>query len=128
MTLWKRNQKFGKEERLHSKKLIGRLFKEGKSFFNYPFKVVYLETEPNNTAPVTVLISVSRKKFKRAVDRNRIKRLIREAYRKNKHILYESEKLNFQKSLLIGLIYTGKTIMPYSEIEKKIILILRHLK
>ncbi len=128
MTVWKRNQKFGKNERLHSKKLIAQLFKEGKSFFKYPFKIVYLETGHADTAPVTVLISVSRKKFKRAVDRNRVKRLIREAYRKNKYILYESEKLNFQKSLLIGLIYTGKTIMSYNEIEKKIILILRHLK
>ncbi len=128
MTGWKRNQKFGKDERLHSKKLIEKLFKEGKSFFKYPFKIVYLETEPFNTAPVAVLVSVSKKRFKRAVERNRIKRLIREAYRKNKYILYESGKLNFQKSLLIGLIYTGKTIIPYNEIEKKIILILRQLK
>ena len=102
-----------------------QLFDKGNSFYKYPFKVVFLEVDKTDTAPVAVLISVSRKKFKNAVDRNKIKRLIREAYRKNKYLLYRSGKLKDDKTLLIGFIYTAKTIIPYSEIEKKIILILR---
>ncbi len=122
----KGSQKFTKPERLSSKKLIDRLFKEGNSFFKYPFKVVFLEVDKENTAPVAVLISISKKRFKKATERNRIKRIVREAFRKNKALLYESEMLKNDKSLLIGLIYTGKTILPYSEVEKKIVLILRH--
>jgi len=116
---------FGKAERLHSRKLIERLFKEGDFFFKYPFKVFYFETEKEKIAPVGILISVSKKNFKKAVDRNKIKRLIRESYRKNKSILYESDHLKKDKSLLIGLIYTAKTILPFKVLEKKIILILR---
>ncbi len=116
--------RFGKAERLHSRKLIGRLFSEGETFFKYPFKVVYLEVENDGIAPVAILISISKKNFKKAVDRNKIKRIIREAYRKNKAVLYKSQKLKNDKNLLIALIYTEKVILSYSEIEKKIILIL----
>lgn len=122
----KGSRKFTKRERLSSKKLIEKLFTEGNTFFIYPFKVVFLEVDRQNSAPVSVLISVSRKRFKKATERNRIKRIIREAYRNNKTILYESEMLKNEKSLLIALIYTGKTIMTYAEVEKKIVLILRH--
>jgi len=124
-TIHKGSQRFVKEERLHSKKLIGQLFSEGKSFYKYPFKVVFLEVEKGDTAPVTILISVSKRNFKRAVDRNKIKRLNREAFRKNKSVLYKSGTLKNDKTLLIALIYTAKAILPYREIEKKIILILR---
>ena len=77
--------------------------------------------------PVQVLISASKRNFKSAVTRNLIKRLVREAYRKNKHILWDylSDKPNNQ--LIISLIYTAKTIATYSEIERKLILILHSL-
>jgi ribonuclease P protein component len=72
------------------------------------------------------LVSVSKRNFKKAVDRNRIKRLIREAYRQNKSIL-GSNLASQPESLLLGFIYTAKTIMEYKEIERKIILILQRL-
>lgn len=120
-------QTFTKEERLHSKKQIEQLFNEGDSFFVYPFKVIFLATENEESRFPQILISVSKKNFKRAVDRNKIKRLIREAYRKNKTHLINTLNNN-QTSLMIGLIYTAKTLLSYAEIERKIILILQRLK
>jgi len=121
------NQGFKKEERLHSKKRIGLLFSEGESFFVYPFKVVYTTLPESSDYPVQLLISVSKQKFKHAVKRNRVKRLVRESYRKNKSILFEQEN-HEKKTLLVGLIYVANTIMDYHQIEKKIILILQRLK
>lgn len=119
-------QTFSKAERLSSKKLIDLLFNSKQFFFQYPFKVIYKEIELQHPFPVQVLISVSKRNFKHATDRNRIKRLAREAYRKNKSILIE----NMEKSgnnLLLALIFNGKTIPEYAEIEQKIILILQRL-
>ncbi len=122
-------QTFKKEERLHEKKLIGTLFKEGKSFYKFPFKVVYFKMEEAKAYPAKVLISVSKHNFKRAVDRNRIKRLIREAYRKNKFLLLgeETESEAPRTTWVIGLIHRGNVIPEYEEVEKKIILILQEL-
>ena len=119
-------QTFTKSERLHSRKLIGELFKGGNTFFKFPFKVIWLHKEMDGDAGVQMLVSVSKRNFKKAVDRNKVKRLVREAYRKQKYRLYESESLT-DKQLLIGLIYTGKAILEYAEIERKIILILQRL-
>ncbi len=107
---------FPKSERLHSKKLIQELFDKGSSFYIYPFKVIYLpstETETNQ-----VLVSVSKKKFKKAVTRNLIKRKVKEAYRLNKNSL--PIPLEASPKLLIGYIYTGKDILPYQTIEAKL--------
>ena len=117
---------FGKNERLHSRKLIGKLFSDGSSFFIYPFKVIFLEVDAADDSPAKLLITVSKRNFKKAVQRNRIKRLIRESYRLNKQVLY-SKRRNNGKQLLTGLIFVGKTIPPFAEIERKIILILHRL-
>lgn len=122
----KLKQTFAKEERMHEKKLIDQLFKNGKSFFVFPFKVLYMPLTTDGKLLPKVLISVPKRNFKRAVDRNRIKRLMREAYRRNKSILSGQEK-GCRHQLLIGLIYTAKTHMDYLEIERKIILILQQL-
>jgi ribonuclease P protein component len=119
-------QTFKKEERLSGKKSIATLFGEGSGFFVYPFKVVFLKVPDERPVPVQLLISVSKRNFKKAVDRNKIKRLIREAYRKNKHILCDDLSAH-SKRLLLGFIYNAKTIMEYKEIERKIILILQRL-
>ncbi|MCF6169898.1 MAG: ribonuclease P protein component [Bacteroidales bacterium] len=119
-------QTFGKNERLHSKKQINRLFKEGGSFFTYPFKVLFHTGSKDETELPQILISVSKRNFKKAVDRNKVKRLVREAYRKNKSELLSSSSKN-KTAMTIGLIYTAKTILPYAEIETKIILILQRL-
>jgi len=118
---------FKKPERLHSKLLIGKLFDEGKSFFNYPFRVTFLHMDRSEGPPAQVLISASKRNFKSAVDRNKIKRLTRESYRINKHIVWDYFEDKPNDQLLISLVYTGKTIVTYSEIERKLILILHSL-
>ncbi len=122
----KEKQTFTKEERLSSRKLIEQVAKEGKSFLVHPFKVITLETELESKFPAQVMMSVAKKRFPRAVDRNRIKRLMREAYRKNKHTLYNS-LAEQNKKLALMLIYIGAELPEYKLTEDKIILILQRL-
>ncbi|MCK3682485.1 ribonuclease P protein component [Maribellus sp. YY47] len=105
---------FTKEERLCSQKAIEKLFAEGESFLSFPIKVVYLKTELNATFPVQAAFSVSKKSFKRAVRRNRLKRLMREAYRLHKNEFYP--KLGDQQ-LAVFFIYIGKEMTNYAAIE-----------
>ncbi|MBN2616230.1 MAG: ribonuclease P protein component [Bacteroidales bacterium] len=118
---------FTKAERLYEKKLIQQLFKEGSSFFKHPFKVIYLPVKKGDGPRSRVLVSVSKRNFKKAVDRNRIKRLIREAYRHNKHLLSPEYATPKDECLLIGFIYTGKKLPDFQEVEQKIMLILQEL-
>ena len=113
-----RRNTFNKEERLKSKKLIDYLFKKGKIIHHYPYRVIYDFTDnPDFKYPAKIAISVSKKMFKNAVDRNYIKRKIREAYRINKNILYSQLTENDQK-LYFFVIYTAKQNIEYIEIEK----------
>lgn len=116
-------QTFTKAERLCGKTALDQLFQTGKSFNSYPFKVIWQETT-SGTTPIQVVISVPKRLFKKAVHRNRIKRIVREAYRKNKAAAYAS--LNNRKVLLL-LIYTAKTTMEYKDVEQKTILVLERL-
>jgi len=99
------------------------IFNQGRSFFGYPFKVVYLQVEAETPAfdefPVKVLFAVSKRQFKKAVHRNRLKRLMRESYRKNKSQLYDFLAEN-KLQITLAIIYTAKDTMPYLEMEKKI--------
>ena len=117
---------FTKKERLNSKKHIDQLFAEGKAFFSYPFKVFYLFQETEKEFPAQVLITISKKNFKKAVDRNKLKRLVREGYRQNKLLLHDYLTEN-NKSLIFGLVYIGESILTNQEIERKLILILQRL-
>ncbi len=117
-------QTFTKAERLSGKTALDRLFQTGKSFNSFPFKVVWKEVSADNIPPVQVVISVPKRIFKRAVDRNLLKRRTREAYRKNKAALYNA--LGDKKVHLL-LVYTSKTILEYKEIEDKIIIVLQRL-
>ena len=122
----KEKQTFTKEERLSSRKLIEQVATEGKSFLVHPFKVIALEIKEEQKYPAQVMMSVAKKRFPRAVDRNRIKRLMREAYRKNKHTLYTA--LNEQnRKFALMLIYIGSELPEYKLTEDKIILILQRL-
>ena len=81
---------FKKEERLKSRKLIGEMFKKGESFGQYPLRLIWVKREENdNEFPIQFTVSVPKKKFPKAVQRNHIKRKVREAYRLHKHKLYE---------------------------------------
>lgn len=106
---------FPKHERLHRQKLIQELFSTGSSFYLYPFKVWFKPHPDPSVRAHQVLISVSRKNFKRAVDRNLIKRRCRESFRLNKNLLPSAPKL------LIAYIYTAKEILSFAEIQERLI-------
>lgn len=104
---------FRKEERLRKEKVIQELFDKGSSFYLYPFKVFYL-SNPDQSCPThQILLSASKRNFKKAVDRNLIKRRMREAYRLQKALLPVSPKL------FLGFVYTHKEILLFDEIQKK---------
>lgn len=89
-----------------------------KSFSIFPIRIVYMSLEQAE-APASILISVSKRRFKRAVKRNRVKRQIREGYRKNKHLLLNQLESNKQH-LAIAFIYLSDELVATSELEEKI--------
>lgn len=105
-----------KTERLSSKTLFNELFGSGLSFVKYPFRIIYKKSSLPGEYPARIAISVSKKKFKRAVKRNRIKRLTREAFRLNKTSLYTS--IPSGTTIDILLIYLDNTLPTFEKIEK----------
>ena len=104
------NQKLTKAERINSKLTIENIFRKGQSVFSHPYKLVFVDRINDDDSPlVEILISVSKKRFKKAVDRNAIKRLIRESYRTNKQILWNFCEQNNTK-LSIVIVYVGNDI------------------
>ncbi len=119
---------FKKEERIVSNLLIETLFEKGnsQSLSAYPLRAVYLRTEHREgCAPVQLLISVPKKKFKHAVDRNRVKRQIREAYRKNKALLEGTADEG--QMLLIAIIWLSDKHYTTNEVEKRVINLLKKM-
>jgi len=113
------NESFGKEYKLCSQKLIKDLFDSGNKSYTFPFAYHYKLTNLSTSAGFQVTISVPKRKFKHAHDRNRIKRLIREAIRKNKLILEEPLKVN-QKQLALFLIYSHDAEIDFNSLIQKI--------
>jgi ribonuclease P protein component len=108
--------KFSKKEKLKSRKTIEQLFQEGKSLTKYPIKLYYLPVEIDQEVRIKTAVSVPKRNFKRAVDRNRIKRLLREAYRLNKHLVFNNIEGNFAFLIL----YLGKELPDYDKVEKSL--------
>jgi ribonuclease P protein component len=118
----------GKDERLKSRKQIENLFAEGKSFIVSPFRVYFnMQLAIDNKQPgVQFGVGVSSKNFKKAVDRNRVKRLMREAWRLQKNELKEKLKAN-QKQLNTFFIYTGKVVPDFATVKDKVAVALKKL-
>lgn len=114
----------GKQERLCSRKLIDSLFKGGgsRAMSGFPLRMVYAVTERHEGKPAAqILVSVPKRCFKRAVKRNRIKRLVREAYRLNKHILADAlERHEPQMSATMAFIYTDSHLHDYTTVEQRV--------
>lgn len=117
---------FKKEERLCSHNALEELYQKGKSFHIACFKVIFLETKAEAKFPVQLVISVPKRSFKRAVDRNLLKRQIREAYRLNKHLLYEKLQAR-EKKINLMLIYTAKEKEAYETITESLLTALNKL-
>ncbi len=116
---------FKKEERLCSIKLLDKLFHDGSSFLLYPFRLTWMPTTEQD-APVQVVIQVSKRRYKRAVDRNLIKRRIRELYRIHKadHLYHF---ILAERPIGLSISYIGKELLPSKELEPKLLIALKTL-
>ncbi|MDD2984867.1 ribonuclease P protein component [Flavobacterium sp.] len=106
---------YPKHEKLKSKKLIDLLFAEGKSVSKYPLRLVYVPVELENDEKIKFGVSVSKKHFKKAVDRNYFKRVLRECYRLNKALLLD----NLEKPYVMMFFYQSKDKMSFTEMNEK---------
>jgi len=119
-------QKLTKAMRLSGKKVVDDLFTTGDSFFAYPFKVIYVRDVKQENSIIRLLVTVSRRNFKNATDRNTIKRRCKECWRKNISVLSNNLKEE-ATGLNVGLVYTGKKIETSLVLEDKIKRIIERL-
>lgn len=106
---------YSKNEKLKSQKHIDLLFSEGKSVSKYPLRLAYVPIELEEGENIKMGVSVSKKNFKKAVDRNHYKRLLRECYRLNKHLLLD----NISQPYAIMFFYQSKEAMTFHEMNEK---------
>ena len=120
----------GKEERLKSRKQIEQLFDRGKSFVVAPFRIYFIvnseSTIQKGESGLKFGTGVSAKNFKKAVDRNRIKRLTREAWRLQKNEIREKAR-ETQRQLNVFFIYTGKELPEFTTVKDKVAIALKKL-
>lgn len=121
-----KNEKFGKAYKLCHLRKIEQLFSDGKKTYKFPFSAQYVLHKEEAITPFQIVISVPKRNFKKAVDRNRLKRLIREAVRKNKLIL-ESFLIQENLKLYFMLVFTNKEEMAFQEIYLKTENFIKHL-
>ena len=105
----------GKQERLKSKKLIEKLYAEGDSVKTFPLRMMYVQTAHTSEFPCQVGVSVAKRNYKLAADRNRLKRLMRETYRLQKQIVYN----NLDKPYVFMISYIGKEEIKYEDLHLK---------
>jgi ribonuclease P protein component len=120
------NERLGKSYKLTSKIIIESLYNDGQTVKQFPFLTKFSKQELPTREKFQVVFSVSKRKFKKAPDRNRIKRLMRETVRKNKHTL-ENYLIDNNEQLALFLIYTNTEIMTYEEMNRKIVLLFERL-
>lgn len=119
------NNRFGKEEHLCSKSVIEKLYAEGDSVAAYPLRAVFLDIEPEEKAPAaSILIAVSKKRFKHAVDRNLVKRRLREAYRLNKHPFIE-ELQQSGRHMAVAILYLDRQHHSFTHLQARMKKLLR---
>ena len=117
---------FSKKEHLCGEKRITRLYTKGDAFIAYPLRVVFLIEPKSDDESSNVLVSVPKKRFKRAVKRNRLKRIMREAYRLNKQLMIE-KLVEKQLQIHIAFNYVSDDVLEFAAIEKKMKLALQKL-
>ena len=108
---------YPKTEKLKSRTVINSLFSDGKTIGKYPLRLVYIESSAESADKIKFGVSVSKKHFKKAVDRNYFKRVLRECYRLNKHLILEATDRKFS----IMFFYQTKERLTYQEINEKTI-------
>jgi len=119
-----------KKERINSRKLIEELFHGGhsRSISAFPVRMVYMETPPSEHEPQARMMTiVSKRHFKHAVDRNRAKRQMREAYRKNKHTLLAPLQQKEDKAVAMAFVWMSDAACPTATVEKQIVKLLQRL-
>ncbi len=99
---------------------------KGRSFAYFPFRVIWMETKTESVFPAQIAISVPKRNFKRAVDRNLLKRRIREAYRKSKPVLYDFLNEG-NKKIAVLVVYTAKEKLDYEAVSGKINAVIERL-
>lgn len=119
--LLKMSFSFSHKEKLKSKKLIEQLFKEGKSITSFPLKLIYLNADFNSQVKIKTGVIAPKKSFKNAAQRNRIKRLLREAYRLNKPLVFN----NIEGGFAFMILYLGKEMPDHQLVNEKMKDILR---
>ena len=117
------NQKYPSIEKLKSKKLLDELFASGKKLNEYPIKLVYKQLNFDDDILIKTGVSAPKRNFKKAVDRNRIKRLLREGYRLNKYIIHDK----LDKKYICMFLYLGKEMPSFNDLNDKMIKLLNKL-
>ena len=120
------NFSFPRAEHLKSKKLIEQLFEGGSKFKAQPLVVRYLEVALPEAVPCQAMVSVSKRAFKRAVDRNRIKRLMRESWRLQKQPVLHALEAQ-QKQAAVVFIFVGKEMPTFEEMQKSMVTVVEQL-
>lgn len=117
---------FQKVERLSGKASFEQLMSNGQSFFVHPFRIIWMLADAGQESPVRIAFGVPKRNFKQAVKRNRIKRLMREAYRLNKHEAYSALEQKSVK-IVVMIVYTQRDMPDFAQVKGKIILSLHRL-